>query len=167
MLVAILVGDDEMGHPFWIAKITNIIKDELSNQVMSIVVHWYHTSSLEGGRGRGRGRGGGRGANNGWAGLKGVLPDMNGNLLPQLTVGRHATHEVESAWPTQRNVSEAIIVAEDGVSTITSLVLSPSHHHHVVIRPVVVKIYHHHHHHHPAAPTRNQAKEKTNKQIKP
>ena len=45
MLVATLAGGDEMGHPFWIAKITDIIKDELNNQVMSIVVHWYHTSS--------------------------------------------------------------------------------------------------------------------------
>ena len=44
MLVATLVGGDEMGHPFWIAKITEIIKDELDNQVMSIMVHLYHTS---------------------------------------------------------------------------------------------------------------------------
>ena len=48
VMVATLAGGDEMGHPFWIAKITDIIKDELSKQVMSIVVHWYHTSSLDG-----------------------------------------------------------------------------------------------------------------------
>ena len=45
MMVATLVGGDEMGHPFWIAKITDLIKDELSNQVTSIVVHWFHTFS--------------------------------------------------------------------------------------------------------------------------
>ena len=45
MMVATLADGDEMVHPFWIAKITNIIKDELRNQVMSIMVHWYHTSS--------------------------------------------------------------------------------------------------------------------------
>ena len=45
MMVATLAGCDEMDHPFWIAKITNIIKDELGNQVTSIVVHWFHTSS--------------------------------------------------------------------------------------------------------------------------
>ena len=36
-----------MGHPFRIVKITEIFKDEQGNQVMSIVVHWYHTSSLD------------------------------------------------------------------------------------------------------------------------
>ena len=45
MLVATLAGDDELGHPFWIAKILDIMKDESGNQVKSIVVHWYHTSS--------------------------------------------------------------------------------------------------------------------------
>ena len=45
MMVATLAGGDEMGHPFWIAKITDIIKDEVGNQVTSIVVHWLHTSS--------------------------------------------------------------------------------------------------------------------------
>ena len=44
MMVATLAGGDEMGHPFWIAKITDIIKDEPRNQVTSIVVHWFHTS---------------------------------------------------------------------------------------------------------------------------
>ena len=47
MMVAKLAGGDEMGHPFWITKITDIIKDEVSNQVMSIVVHWFHTYSLD------------------------------------------------------------------------------------------------------------------------
>ena len=45
MMVATLASGDKMDHPFWIAKITDIIKHELNNQVMSIVVHWYHTSS--------------------------------------------------------------------------------------------------------------------------
>ena len=45
MLVATLAEGDEFGHLFWIAKIIEIIKDEQGNQVMSIVVHWYHTSS--------------------------------------------------------------------------------------------------------------------------
>ena len=45
MMVTTLAGGDEMGHPFWIAKIIDIIKDELNNQVMSIVFHWYHISS--------------------------------------------------------------------------------------------------------------------------
>ena len=45
MFVATLASGDKMDHPFWIAKIIEIIKDELGNQVMSIVVHWYHTSS--------------------------------------------------------------------------------------------------------------------------
>ena len=34
MLVVTLASGDEMGHPFWIAKITKIINDELSNQVI-------------------------------------------------------------------------------------------------------------------------------------
>ena len=34
-----------VGHPFWIAKILEISKDEQGHQVMSNVVHWYHTSS--------------------------------------------------------------------------------------------------------------------------
>ena len=38
-------GDDELGHPFWIAKLLEIMKDESCNQVKSIVVHWCHTSS--------------------------------------------------------------------------------------------------------------------------
>ena len=38
MMVATLAGGDEMGHPFWMAKIIDIIKDELRKQVMSIVV---------------------------------------------------------------------------------------------------------------------------------
>ena len=45
MMVTTLAGGEEISNPFWIAKITDIIKDELNNQVMSIVVHWYHTSS--------------------------------------------------------------------------------------------------------------------------
>ena len=45
MLVATLVGNDGLGHPFWIAKILETMKDEQGNQVKSIVVHWYHTSS--------------------------------------------------------------------------------------------------------------------------
>ena len=45
MLVATLADNDELGHPFWIAKILEIMKDEQGNQVKSIVVHWYHTSA--------------------------------------------------------------------------------------------------------------------------
>ena len=45
MMVATLAVGDEMGHPFWIVKITDIIKDEVGNQVTSIVVHWFPISS--------------------------------------------------------------------------------------------------------------------------
>ena len=45
MMVATLAGGNEIGHPFWIVKITDIIKHEISNQVTSIVVHRFHTSS--------------------------------------------------------------------------------------------------------------------------
>ena len=45
MLVATLAGDDNLGHPFWIAKIIELVKDEEGNQTKSIVVHWYQTSS--------------------------------------------------------------------------------------------------------------------------
>mgnify|MGYP006889210851 FL=1 len=45
MFVATLARDDEFGHPFWIAKILERMMDEQGNQVKSIVVHWYHTSS--------------------------------------------------------------------------------------------------------------------------
>ena len=41
MLVTTLVDNDELGHP----RILEIVKNEQGNQVMSIVVHWYHTSS--------------------------------------------------------------------------------------------------------------------------
>ena len=51
MMVATLVGGDEMGHPFWIAKVTDIIKDELRNQVTSIVVHWFHPGANVGDNG--------------------------------------------------------------------------------------------------------------------
>ena len=47
MLVATLVGNDGLGHPFWIAKILETMKDEQGNQVKSIVVHWYCTSSAD------------------------------------------------------------------------------------------------------------------------
>ena len=47
MLVATLAGGDKLGHPFWIAKIIEIIRDDEGNQVKSIVVHWYHTSSKD------------------------------------------------------------------------------------------------------------------------
>ena len=45
MLVATLARGDELGHPFWICKITEIIEDKQGNKVISNVVHWYHTSS--------------------------------------------------------------------------------------------------------------------------
>ena len=45
MLVATLAGDNEFDHPFWVAKILEIMKNEQSNELKSIVVHWYHTSS--------------------------------------------------------------------------------------------------------------------------
>ena len=47
MLVATLAGDDNLGHPFWIEKFLVLMKDEQGNQAKSIVVHWYHTSSLD------------------------------------------------------------------------------------------------------------------------
>ena len=45
MLVATLAGDNEFDHPFWVAKILEIMKNEQNNQLKSVVVHWYHTSS--------------------------------------------------------------------------------------------------------------------------
>ena len=45
MLVATLAEDDELKCPFWIAKIIEKMKDVQGNQIKSIVVHWYHTSS--------------------------------------------------------------------------------------------------------------------------
>jgi hypothetical protein len=45
MLVATLAGDDNLGHPFWIAKIIELVRDEESSQTNSIVVHWYQTTS--------------------------------------------------------------------------------------------------------------------------
>ena len=47
MLVATLAGGDKLGHPFWIDKTTEMIKDEEGNQVQSIVVHWYHPCSQD------------------------------------------------------------------------------------------------------------------------
>ena len=44
MLVTTLARDNKFDHPFWVAKILEIIKNEQSNQLKSIVVHWYHTS---------------------------------------------------------------------------------------------------------------------------
>ena len=44
-LVATLVGDNEFDHPFWVANILEIMKNEQNNQLKSVVVHWYHTSS--------------------------------------------------------------------------------------------------------------------------
>ena len=45
MLVTTLARDDKLGHPFFIAKILELMKDEEGKQTKSIVVHWYHTSS--------------------------------------------------------------------------------------------------------------------------
>ena len=45
MLVTTLAEDDELKHPFWIARIIEIMKDDQGNQVKSIVVHRYHTLS--------------------------------------------------------------------------------------------------------------------------
>ena len=45
MLVVTLARDNEFDHPFWVAKILEIMKNEQSNKLKSIVVHWYHTSS--------------------------------------------------------------------------------------------------------------------------
>ena len=45
MLVATLARGNRLGHPLWIVKIIEIIRDDEGNQVKSIVVHWYHTSS--------------------------------------------------------------------------------------------------------------------------
>ena len=39
MLVVTLAGDNEFDHPFWVAKILEIMKNEKSNQLKSIVVH--------------------------------------------------------------------------------------------------------------------------------
>ena len=39
------MGDNEFDHPFWVANILEIMKNEQNNQLKSVVVHWYHTSS--------------------------------------------------------------------------------------------------------------------------
>ena len=45
--MATLGGGDKLSHPYWIAEIIEIIKVDEGNQVKSIVVHWYHTSSKD------------------------------------------------------------------------------------------------------------------------
>ncbi len=45
-LIVTLVDDDELGHPFWIAKVIELIKDESQTLLLSLKVHWYHTTSL-------------------------------------------------------------------------------------------------------------------------
>jgi hypothetical protein len=44
MLIATLAEDDELGHPFWIAKVLNVSKNEIDNKISSLKVHWYHTT---------------------------------------------------------------------------------------------------------------------------
>ena len=43
-LIATLTDDDDLGHPFWIAKVLELIKDEPHNKFLSLKVHWYHTT---------------------------------------------------------------------------------------------------------------------------
>ena len=41
-LIVTLADNDALGHPFWIAKVIELIKDENTNRLLSIKVHWYH-----------------------------------------------------------------------------------------------------------------------------
>ena len=43
-LIATLADGDDLGHPFWIAKVLELIKDEPRNKLLSLKVHWYHTT---------------------------------------------------------------------------------------------------------------------------
>ena len=43
-LIATLADNDALGHPFWIAKVIELIKDENNSKLLSIKVHWYHTT---------------------------------------------------------------------------------------------------------------------------
>ena len=45
-LVATLADNDDLGHPFWIAKVIELIKDESQTVLLSLKVHWYHTTNL-------------------------------------------------------------------------------------------------------------------------
>jgi hypothetical protein len=45
MLIATLAEDDELGHPFWIAKVLKVSRSEADNKLLSLRVHWYHTTS--------------------------------------------------------------------------------------------------------------------------
>ena len=44
-LIVTLADGDELGHPFWIAKVIELIKDENQSLLLSLKVHWYHTMS--------------------------------------------------------------------------------------------------------------------------
>ena len=44
-LIATLTYGDALGHPFWIAKIIDLIKDDSQSTILSLNVHWYHTTS--------------------------------------------------------------------------------------------------------------------------
>ena len=44
-LIATLADGDTLGHPFWIAKVIELIKDESQLALLSLKVHWYHTTS--------------------------------------------------------------------------------------------------------------------------
>ena len=43
-LIATLADVDDLGHPFWTAKVLELIKDEPHNKLLSLKVHWYHTT---------------------------------------------------------------------------------------------------------------------------
>ena len=44
-LIATLADGDALGHPFWIAKVIELIKDDCQTILRSLKVHWYHTTS--------------------------------------------------------------------------------------------------------------------------
>ncbi len=44
-LIATLADNDDLGHPFWIAKVIELIKDESNQALISLKVHWYHTTN--------------------------------------------------------------------------------------------------------------------------
>ena len=44
-LIATLADGDVLGHPFWIAKVIDLIKDDSQTTILSLKVHWYHTTS--------------------------------------------------------------------------------------------------------------------------
>ena len=45
-MIATLADGDELDHPFWIAKVIELIKDESQTTLLSLKVHWYHTTNV-------------------------------------------------------------------------------------------------------------------------